>query len=165
MGFAVAYRSTKRVNRAKAEAVDQAVEILCHGRTWLSCEPALVDRDQDGHLSGSSKPNLNPQPEDVRSAAEEDLPDGTTRDVLDILCQISREHGVDWEIRHDYSNGPVGYIRKGVADAKVVNLMWGFPDLAEMVGDAEAEDGGAHAGADDDEDDGPSILPFRPRGE
>ena len=44
----------------------------------------------------------------------------TIRDLIDALCQISREHQIDWEIGHDYHDGPVGYIRSGLADDKLV---------------------------------------------
>jgi hypothetical protein len=44
----------------------------------------------------------------------------TVRDLIDALCQISRDHHVDWEIEHDYYDGVVGYIRSGLADDKLV---------------------------------------------
>jgi hypothetical protein len=178
----VTYRSTRRVNRDKAVAVDQAATVLTHGRTWLSCEPVGFRRDPDGHLSGSSKPAFQVDPSDAASAAEEGLPDGTTRDVLDILCQLSREHDIDWEIGDDYRR-PIGYIRKGVADAKVAEMMEvlaGLRDIFEGPEHTLDEDAGGHflrpapgdtedvtaeEGAGDDEDeDGPPILPFRPKG-
>lgn len=188
MGFAFTYRTTRPVSPAKAEPIKRAAERLCHGRTWLSCEPVFIDRAPDGHLSGSSKPSFGPDPADAAAAAREGLPDGTSGDVLDILCQLSREHGVDWEISHDYSEGPVGYIRKGVAEDQVVGQMEALSDLGDIFGEAEAEfegrptrgyprrgprdteetsteDGGSADEADADDDDGPPILPFRPRGE
>lgn len=66
------------------------------GRTWLSCEPVhFFTNDEDGHLLGGSKPNFRPHPDDVASAAREALPDGSARDMLDILCGLSRDHGID----------------------------------------------------------------------
>src|SRR5205823_4902371 len=75
--------------------------------------------DEDGHLCGCSKPSFRPHPDDAAAAVREGLPDGTPLDMLDILCQLSRDHGIDWEIDHDESDGPVGYIRSGVADEEV----------------------------------------------
>jgi hypothetical protein len=163
MGFAICYRSTRPVNPAKAAAIEEAASILCHGHTWLSCEPVDVQREEDGHLSGFSKPRLMP-------------PDGTTRDLLDILCQLSRKHGVDWEISHDYSGGPVGHIRKGIADGQIVGQMEALADIDFFEGqaaDPETRPGifpppasrRAEDKTNDDDDGGPMILPFRPKGE
>jgi hypothetical protein len=158
MGFTVYYRSTRPVSQAEAEAVEQSVDDLCRGRTWLGCEPVgLFPGQADGHLFGGSKPNFQPHPDDAAAAARSGLPDGTTRDMLDILCQLSRDHGVDWEISHDYSDGPVGYVRDGVCDEAVLAQVEGFADLGDILAGLEAE---RDAGSDDD--DGPPILPFRP---
>jgi hypothetical protein len=113
-----------------------------------------------------------PHPDDVASAAEEGLPDGTTRDLLDILCQLSREHRIDWEISDDCSGGPIGYIRKGIADEPIVVQMEAFADLISEGPMAEFETKSCifppsatpaeeEMNADDDE---PPNLPFRPEG-
>jgi hypothetical protein len=160
MGFAVYYRSTLPVSPAKAAAVARATDILCRGHTWLSCEPPVLWPRDDGHLEGGSKPNFEPHPDDAAAAALEGLPDGTTRDLLHILCQLSREHDIHWEISHDESGGPVGYIRNGVADDKVVGLMEAFAEIGDL-GENLSDD---FANADHDEDE-PPILPFKPKGE
>jgi hypothetical protein len=177
MGFSVSYRSTEPVAKPVQDAIHQAADAANEGRTWLSCEPVLFFRSEDGYLEGSSKPNFMPHPDDVASAASEDLPDGTTRDMLDILCRLSRDHAVDWEIRHDHSEGPVGYIQGGVCDDEVLAQIEAFADLgdilADLTDDMADEAGDFPAGAsrdddqdmDDDDDDGPSILSFRPKGE
>jgi hypothetical protein len=179
MGFSVYYRSTRPVSPAEIDAIDQAADRLCRGRTWLGCEPVGFHPQDDGHLFGGSKPNFQPHPDDVASASREGLPDGTTRDLLDVLCQLSRDHGVDWEISHDHSDGPIGYIRGGVCDGEVERQVGALADLGDILGelmaDAENEPGGFPPSAsrggeiefdrDDDDDDGLSILPFRPKGE
>ncbi|MDZ7615661.1 MAG: hypothetical protein U1E05_01575, partial [Patescibacteria group bacterium] len=92
MGFTVCYRSTRPVAPAKAAAIVRTCDGLCRGRTWLSCEPVGFFPDgEDGHLLGASKPNLQPDPDDAAAAAREGLPDGTTVDMLDVLCQLSRD--------------------------------------------------------------------------
>lgn len=160
MGFSVYYRSTRPVTPAQADALARAAEALCHGRTWLGCEPVGFFPDQgDGHLSGASKPNFLPHPADAASAARSGLPDGTTRDLLEVLCQLSRAHGIDWEVSHDYSDGPVGYIRGGVCDDDVAAQVEAFADLGDILGDLEA---GLETPADEDGEDGPSTLPIRP---
>jgi hypothetical protein len=136
MGFTVYYRSTRPVSPAEARAIGRAADELCRGRTWLSCEPVGFSPDRDdGRLLGGSKPNFQPHPDDAAAAAREGLPDGTARDLLDILCRLSRDHGVDWEVSHDHSGGPVGYIRAGVCDAAVASQVEAFADLGDILGD------------------------------
>jgi hypothetical protein len=135
MGFSIHYRSTQRVDPAKAQAVERAATELCRGRSWLKCEPVYLMPDEDGHLRGSSKPNFLPHPDDAAAAAGSGLPDGTTRDMLEILCRLSREYGIDWEIGHDQSDGPIGYVRGGVSDEVVEAQVEAFADLVNILED------------------------------
>ncbi len=121
MGFAVYYRSTRPVSAAESEVIDEAAGRLCDDRDCFGWEEVTLDLEcPDGHLLGGSKPHLWLRPDDAASAAGEELAKRRTRDLLDVLCQLSGDHQVDWEISHDYSDGPVGYIRNGVADGEVV---------------------------------------------
>jgi hypothetical protein len=142
MGFTIRYRSTRPVTPAEAEAVQQANHAAIQGRTWLSCEPVLFSFHEDGHLSGSSKPNFRPHPDDVASAAREGLPDGSTIDLLNVLCHLSREHNIDWEISHDHSGGPIGSIRAGECDGDVLAQVEIFADLAEYLSELSEEEFG-----------------------
>ena len=106
MGFTIYYRSTRPVSKPEADAIASAAAGANKGRTWLSCEAVhFFERQKDGHLLGGSKPNFMPHPDDVTAAALEGLPDGTTRDLLDILCQLSQQHGIDWALSHDHDPG------------------------------------------------------------
>lgn len=175
MGFKIYYRSTRRVSSARARAILKAAESLNEGRTWLSCEPVYFYKErEDERLLGGSKPNLLPHPDDVAAAARSSLPDGTVRDMIEILCSLSRDHGVDWEIRADSDPGPAGFIRGGVCDEPVLALAEGFAEICGSLGDIPEGPGGLTPGAgppgrgentegEDDNDDGPAILPFRPR--
>lgn len=163
MGFSINYCSTQSVSPAVVAAINRAANEACQGRTWLSCEPPVgFSTDDDGRLWGSSKPNFHPHPDDMASAACEGLPDGTARDLLDVLCRLSREHGVDWEISHDYSDGPIGFIRAGVCDVDVQTQVEIFADVAEELGSlSDDEFFGRGTDEESDDDEGPSILPFR----
>ncbi len=166
MGFTIYYRSTRRVSRARADAIRKAAAALNRGRTWLSCEPVGFFADQeDGRLLGGSKPNFLPHPDDAAAAAREALPDGTARDVVEILCQLSRDHGVDWEFHHDYDPGPIGFIRGGACEPRLLDQIDAFADLGDILGDLTAGPEGAANGRDDgdEEEGGPRILPFQPR--
>ncbi|SIO27494.1 hypothetical protein SAMN05444166_3397 [Singulisphaera sp. GP187] len=147
MGFSLYYRSTRPVSPAEAQAVERDAEAASEGRTWLSCEPAIFGSvDMDGHLLSDSKPNFEPHPDDVADAELSGLPDGTIMDLIDVLCQLSRDHGIDWQISHDADPEPIGYIRDGICD-----------DIVRTQAELFAELGGLIAGdledfADDDRD-------------
>ncbi len=176
MGFKVYYRSTHPVAPAEADAIRQAARAASAGRTWLGCEPVgFFPDDGDGHLFGGSKPNFQLHPDDRASAEREGLPDGTARDMLDVLCLLSRDHGVDWKLSHDH-DPHIGFIRAGVCDGELLDQIEAFADLGDIIGelgleqDAEPTDfpppsarrPGQKFGGD--EDDPPSILAFRPKG-
>lgn len=165
MGFAIYYRSTRRVSRARADAIDKAAERLCRGRTWLSCEPVGFYSDlKDGRLAGSSKPNFLPDPDDAAAAGREALPDGTALDMLEVLCQLSRDHGVDWELSHDHHPGPIGYVRGGACEGKLREQIEAFADLGDILSDLEAGGESEPGGGEEEGDDrGPQILPFPTR--
>ena len=156
MGFSIYYRSTQPVSPEEAAAIRRAADQASEGRTWLSCEPVhffVEEPEDDGRLFGGSKPNFSPHSDDVASAASEGLPDGEVRDLFAVLCRLSRDHGIDWEISHDHEPGPVGYIRDGVCDARLRGLSEALADLAGII--AEVEDGGP---SDDDDGEDPRIL-------
>ncbi len=134
MGFTVYYRSTRPIPPSEAEAVKQAAKVACHGRTWLGCEPVRFFSGQgDDRLLGGSKPNFQPHPRDAAAAANEGLPDGTVRDMLDVLGRLSRDFSIDWEINHDHSDGPVGFIRGGPCDEQVLSQVEAFADLGDIL--------------------------------
>jgi hypothetical protein len=178
MGFTVYYRSTRRVGAARAKAIRRAASTLNKGRTWLSCEPVgFFTEREDGRLCGGSKPNFLPHPDDVASAAREALPDGTVLDMLEILCQLSRDHAVDWEFSHDHDPGPIGFIRGGVCEEGLLGQIEAIGELAdimsELTEEAEGQPDGFGSSApgtpergqdqEEEDDDGPPILPFSPR--
>jgi hypothetical protein len=132
MGFSIYYRSTRPVTPAEAEAIRKSAQSACAGRTWLGCEPVHFYSDQeDGHLLGSSKPNFLPNSDDAAGAAREGLPDGTTRDLLEVLCLLSREHSVDWDLSHDFAE--VGTIQGGVCDRTTREQIEGFTELGDIL--------------------------------
>jgi hypothetical protein len=177
MGFTIYYCSTRRISPARANAIRRAATALTAGRTWLSCEPVgFFQGQRDGRLLGGSKPNFLPHPDDVAAAPRSALPDGTVSDLIDILCQLSRDHEVNWEFGHDHDPGPIGFIRGGVCEQRLREQLEAIGDLggllAEITGEQEGQPGSfppgsaASEGESDDEGDddaGPPILPFRPR--
>ena len=134
MGFTLYYRSTRPVTQQEAEAIERDSLAASRGRTWLSCEPVgFFGIQADGHLLGGSKPNFQPDPGDQAAAAQSGLADGTTKDLIDVLCQLSRDHTIDWEFTHEAQPGPAGYIRAGVCDDEVLAQADLFADLGDVV--------------------------------
>lgn len=135
MGFRVYYRVTEPITPEHEAELRRAIEVESRSRSWLSCEPIhLYDVQDDGCLFGGSKPNFHPDPSDAASAALSGLPDGTVRDLIDGLCRLSRDHGVDWAVRHDEAPGTVGYIRRGVCDPGLRDTIDALADLAAYLG-------------------------------
>ena len=156
MGFSISYRSTRPVSPQEAVAIRRAADQESAGRTWLSCEPVhfFVEGPEDqGWLFGASKPNFSPHPDDAASAASEGLPYGDVRDLFDILCRLSRDHGIDWEISHYLEPGPAGYIRDGVCDPRLRGLPEALADMARLIGEYERGES-----LDEDEDEDPRNL-------
>ena len=167
MGFTVYYQSTAPVSDNVVSAIADSLDELCVGRTWLSCEPVgFFGGNNEDFLIGGSKPNFDPRPEDIADARAEGLPDGTLRDVVQILCKLSSQFGVDWQFSHDHDPGPIGFIRDGIPDAELENQIVGIMSLHSIEGSSHEYDTGnestnADNGSDDD-DDGPRILKFGP---
>ena len=133
MSLKIVYRTVRPIAPAEALAVRRAAERLNEGRTWLSCEPIrfFEDVDEDGRLGGASKLNLAP-PGDAASAAIPALPDGTTRSLLDVLRQLSRDHGLDWELGC-VGKLQFGAVRAGVCDERARTMIEAFADLGDST--------------------------------
>jgi hypothetical protein len=149
MGFSVHYESLTELTEEQADAVRSAAHKTIDGYTWLSCEPVLFYPPEGTHLAGSSKPNFTPHPDDVASARLENLPDGTLMTAIEILCDLSRRFGIEWELSHDYSDGPIGTIVNGECDPEVLTQCEALAELTETLG-GEMDFGGF-------DDDGPQL--------
>jgi hypothetical protein len=171
MGFAIYYSSIRTVTSNEAAAIEETVRELNRGRSWLSCEPVNLAHQPDGCLLGSSKPNF--QPASVDAFEGEELPDGSLRDLLDALCALSRTHDVDWEIRHDYSEGLIGSVQNGTCDGELLDQIEALADagmlLQDLAGDFDTSTGVTSPQSQAqpnlrNEDEVPPILKFRPKG-
>ena len=82
---------------------------------------------------------MMPHPNDVTSAQAESLPDGTVRDLLEILVLLSVRFDIDREIAHDHSDGTLGYIRNGICDDVVREQCEAFSDLTQDLLDEDVD--------------------------
>ena len=81
---------------------------------------------------------------------------------------------IDWEISHDFSDGPIGFIRNGICDSEILTQAKALAKVDHMFGDFMDEfkppAGMPRASSpanqrDWDDDDGPPILKFKPKGQ
>ncbi|WP_202594947.1 hypothetical protein [Blastopirellula marina] len=137
LGFTVYYRSTEPVSDANSVRITDGASAICRERDWLSCEPVRFSNTTDGHLKGGSKPNFSPHPKEVASFNQQELPDGTMHDALEVLCELSREHGVNWEFSHDHDEGPIGFIVAGKCDDNLLAQIEALDELVTMISGVE----------------------------
>lgn len=157
MGFSVHYESLTELTEEQADAVRAAARQTIADYTWLSCEPVVFFPEEGTQLAGSSKPNFMPHPDDVAAARQENLPDGTLMTAIDILCDLSRRFGIEWEVSHDYSEGPVGTIVNGECDPEVRTQCEAFAEFSEsLAGDMDFGDFDG-----DFDDEGPQLGIYR----
>jgi hypothetical protein len=165
MGFTIQYESTRPVDEPLARQIEARCEALCEGRIWVSCEPVFLSADhlRGGHICGGSKPNLHPQPDDIQTVQESGLPDGTFGDLIEVLCTLSSEFKIDWNLGHDFDS-EVGSIQNGTPDRELVTLVESFSEAENLLGqmpspESRLKDRLVHTD-DDEDDDGPNILRF-----
>lgn len=132
MSFTIYYQSVAPVTDEQRSAIGAAANLLCCGRTWLSCEPVhFLPANSSGLLMGCSKPHFLPDPEAALSV--ENVPDGTLDDVINVLCQLSREHAVDWQLSHDEDPEWIGLIHDGNADAGLLARIEALAEIGDLT--------------------------------
>jgi hypothetical protein len=154
MGFSIRYRSTETMHPALAFAIKEHAARLIDGYSWKSCEPVSLTQRTDGYLGGASKPNFFPAEADSAGEHVRGIPDGTVLSLAEVLCTLSREYGVDWDIGHDYEPEPIGRICGGRADDHLVEqleTLGSVGDLFDELFDDEADWDSEDDLADDDD--------------
>lgn len=184
MGFSIHYRSTETMHPALAFEVKQHAARLVGQYAWLSCEPISLQQQSGGYLKGQSKPSFFPAEADAHEADLEGLPDGTVLTLAEVLCSLSREHGINWYIGHDYEPDWIGRICDGVPDSELIEQLETFGSIGDLLDESldafqedDLEAGDAHPAfgdvnlandssidedvEDEDRDDpGPRVLKF-----
>ena len=169
MGLSIHYRSVQPMHPALAfELKKRAVE-LNELYEWGCCEEVTLNQQTDGLLQGSSATSFVADPEEL-DEHESIESAGDMATLVDVLCELSRCHEVDWEIRHDYEPDVIGFIREGVADLAVIEELETIRTIGEMLGDFDddevIEDMGQSslfseiAAELSDDQEGPRLLKF-----
>ena len=175
MSFSIHYRSTETMHPAQAFEIKQHAESLVGRYSWLSCEPISLKQQPDGYLSGQSKPTFFPAEVESEAVHIDGMPDGTVLSLAEVLCVLSREHGVDWSIGHDYEPEPIGQISNGVAGEDLIEQLETFGSIGDLLDDSlDSFDGEnpdtwsansnndveSAAQGEDHDDEGPRLLKF-----
>jgi hypothetical protein len=168
MGMSINYCSTGSLSDEQVTSIQESAETLNAQWTWLGCEPVHFHRIQrDGQMEGGSKMNFEPHGEDLASAEAEGLPIAYTRHLFMVLCELSRDHLVDWRVSMEEAT--LGYVRGGRCDDTLSSAIEGFAAMEEGIRGFNDDIDSDQALADpfngddrDDDDDEPRILKFRP---
>ena len=171
MGFSIHYRSTESMHPAQAFEIKQHAEKLVGRYSWGGCEPVLLQQQTDGYLTGQSKPIFFPAEVDSGGADLDALPGGTVLALAEVLCVLSREHDVDWEIGHNYEPEPIGCICNGIADQDLIEQLETFGSIGDLLDDMlEGDDDqwqddeldfvDDQSGDEDRDDEEPRVLKF-----
>jgi hypothetical protein len=87
-----------------------------------------------GYLEGGGKPNIGTDPDLATAAAKAKCPDGNVAYLLEILCRLSAEFTVDWELTGDDEQGSLGFIRNGNADEELTQAIRSLLGRSENIG-------------------------------
>ncbi len=159
---------------ALAFEISEHAHQLVSRYAWLNCEPVILRQQTDGFLSGGSQPVSINDRSDVAPAAGDGLPDGTVMSMVDVLCELSRKHQVDWDIGHNHDPFAIGRICNGIAESDLLEQLETLDDISvpleglddEADGFRAAEFGRRHDRSaaepldDESDDDGPRLLKF-----
>lgn len=114
MGVTLTYRSCHPVRHEQETQIRQAADVANREQSWI----LTIFRDErDGRLYGAIAPAPGAESDRVGGAARTWPGPYEAQRLLDALCGISRETGVEWEIRDDTCLRPIGVIRGGVCHA------------------------------------------------
>lgn len=181
MGFCIQYRSTESMHPATAYAVEQSADHWNSQFAWSLCEPVILKQRTDGRLVGQSDVRFECAAELV--ADDHSLPEAILMTLIEVLCRLSFEHAVDWEVNDGEQTGLTGQIREGVADESLVEqieTLDGIGDLFEVIDEQDdpwvdsaailrprgsaptpaSPNGRGAANRDDPDDEGPHLIKF-----
>jgi hypothetical protein len=173
MGFCLYYRSSEPMHPALAFEIGEDVDRLVQQFAWCNCDPVTLKQETDGFLAGES--NAWFCTGDVQDDTFSSLPPAVLMTVIEVLCQLSANHDVDWVFGHDYEVGPVGRICDGIAEADLIEEIETLDSIGDLIDDIDRDECGAddnwvefglrdyHAASpveDETDDDGPRLLKF-----
>lgn len=173
MGFCLYYRSSEPMHPALAFEIGEDVDRLVQQFDWCNCGPVKLKQETDGFLAGECGAWF--RTDDDLENPFSSLPPAVLMTVIEVLCDLSANHDVDWVIGHDYEMGPVGRICDGIADADLIEEIETLDSIGDLIEDIDRDECEAdddwrgfelrdyHAAPpveDETDDDGPRLLKF-----
>jgi|SRR5579883_559122 len=164
MGVGLTYRTTSPVSAAVAEAVRGDVPGVNRGARWIYCEPVGVRHDEaDGYLTGFSKLNLQPGPDEYAAAKAEPADRDDFLALLDALAGWSARYDLTWELAVE--GQPLGRVAGGAYEPGLRDALESFAAVADELVRYDPFTGELYDEAGR-EDEGPSRPRlYRPDGE
>ncbi|HEV3260389.1 MAG TPA: hypothetical protein VG013_26270 [Gemmataceae bacterium] len=150
MAMGLHYTTVAAVEPAVRHAIERDSKRANRRQTWVLCEPIGFfpeDQDPDGKLSGFSKLNLFPTPEELVEAGSAGRNANDVRFLVTQLCRWSRKYGLVWQLR--FESELLGTITDGRCEARLQERIDGLASLGEALGE--------HFGEETDEPGGPSL--------
>jgi hypothetical protein len=140
MGMGLHYTTLAAVEPAVRHAIERDAERANRRQTWVLCEPIGFfpeDQDPDGRLSGFSKLNLFPTPEELAEAGPAGRNANDVRFLVSQLCQWSRKYGLDWRLC--FETELLGTITDGRCETRLQERIDGLASFAEALGEDVSE--------------------------
>jgi hypothetical protein len=172
MGTCLYFRTAGPVAAEVEQAIRDELPQANRGAQWIHCEPiAFFSDTEDGRLTGFSKLNFHPHPDEAAEALRPPAARGDLPTLLDRLADWSDRYRLTWEL--DVEGHPLGRIADGNLDPGLIEAFEALaavadepstPDLA--LDEPPAQDNLFADPADEDEppDEGFQPRLFRPDG-
>jgi hypothetical protein len=133
MGVSIMYESDRPLTLAEITAVREAAQQFNAGRWWLYSEGLFFFTDSDDNtLTGCSKYNPLPSPDETAEARRSGTIISGLPEVIEFLAQTSANNGPGWRL--SFEEHSLGFIRNGAVEPGLESKV---KVLAQMATDPE----------------------------
>lgn len=162
MGVCLYFRTAESVPADVAEAIRNELARTNRSARWIYCEPLDLDQDAaDGRLTGRTKLNLHPWPDEYTTAMREPAERGDFQTVLDALADWSGRYQLTWEV--GVEGHPLGRVAGGECDPGLAEALEAMTAVADELAQFDPLTGEPAGDADRDAAGGDEPPGFRPR--
>ena len=127
MGICICYESKESKSKEVLEAINKDLIETVDQQPWLLCEPPKVILGSENRLTGWSKINLMPDPEEAAEAEEFETDKNDLEVLVLMLSSWSKEYEITWQLRLE--DEPIGEIISGVCDDRINNTIRSLSEL------------------------------------
>lgn len=126
MGMCLYFETDEPVDAESAEEILADAALRCSLQPWLFCEPLLPRIEEDGRMTGWSKLNLQPWPEELENADGHSPHD--LQALLDSVVRWSRAYELTWIVSIEGES--LGRIERGNCDQGIRDTILGMIELS-----------------------------------